>query len=293
MARLLSNLMHRIPIASGLSRLGFNRLTNGLFGQCGNPIEAMMLNGVRIDVDPNDYHGRILYLFGTNDPKVQAVAHGLLRRGDRFLDIGANYSSIGIQMTDVVGEEGQVHLFEPQPELCQRVQAAIDQSAIMNVRLHSVALMDRDGEMVLSMPPNHSGMATLISYSDQDQWQKQTIGVRDVAMYLPPLIAGRPFGVKIDVEGAEVYLMPWLLRQPTLRFLIFESAHNQRELWDMIEASGLTLYGLRRRVFIKQVQKVESYEQMSQYHDLVAVRLRANESIPKVTSPWRLCGKLD
>jgi FkbM family methyltransferase len=292
LARLFSKLMHRIPIAGGLTRLGFNRLTNRLFGQCGNPIEAVMLNGVRIEVDPNDYHGRILYLFGTNDPKVQAVAQGLLRRGDRFLDIGANYSSIGIQMTNVVGQEGQIHLFEPQPELCRRVQAAIDQSAIMNVRLHSVALMDRDGEMVLSMPPHHSGMATLISYSDQDRWLKQTIGVRDVALYLPPLIDGHSFGVKIDVEGAEVYLMPWLLRQPNLRFLIFESAHNQQQLWEIIAASGLTLYGLRRRVFIKQVQKVESYEQMSRYHDLVAVRLHANGPIPSVASPSELSRKL-
>ena len=111
LARLLSSLMHRLPIASGTTRLGFNRLTNALFSRCGNPIEGVMLNGVRIDVDPNDYHGRILYLFGTNDPKVQAVATGLLRRGDRFLDIGANYSSIGIQMTNVVGQEGQIHLF--------------------------------------------------------------------------------------------------------------------------------------------------------------------------------------
>jgi FkbM family methyltransferase len=192
-----------------------------------------------------------------------------------------------------VGQEGQVHLFEPQPELCRRVQAAIDRSAITNIRLHSIALMDRDGEMVLSMPPYHSGMATLVSSTDQDQWLKQTIGARDIAVYLPPLINGRPFGVKIDVEGAEVYLMPWLLRQPNLRFLIFEAAHNQRELWDMIEASGLTLYGLRRRVFVKQVQRVERYEQMSRYHDLVAVRLRATERTPQVTSPRRLSQKLD
>jgi FkbM family methyltransferase len=292
LARLYSTFMHRIPLAGGLTRLGFNHLTNRLFLQSANPIEAVMLNGVRIDVDPNDYHGRILYLFGTNDPKVQAVAERLLRRGDRFLDIGANYSSIGIQMSDVVGPEGQVHLFEPQPILCQRVQAAIDQSAIRNIRLHRVALMDRDGEMVLSMPPNHSGMATLISYTNHDHWQKQTIAVRDVAKYLPPLIDGRPFGVKIDVEGAEVYLMPWLLQQPTLRFLIFESAHNQQQLWDMIKASELMLYGLRRRVFAKQVQRVECYEQMSRYHDLVAVRVRTNESIPQVASPYQLSRKL-
>jgi hypothetical protein len=169
-ARLYGALMHRIPVASGLTRLGFNRWTNRLFARCGEPIEAVMLNGVRIEVSPNDYHGRILYLFGTNDPKVQSVAQGLLRRGDRFLDIGANYSSIGIQVADLVGPEGQVHLFEPQPELCRRVREAISRAGIANVHVHDIALMDRDGEMVLARPTNHSGMATLVAATGQDRW---------------------------------------------------------------------------------------------------------------------------
>jgi FkbM family methyltransferase len=280
--------MHRIPVASGLSRLGFNGWTNQLFARCGYPIEAVMLNGVRIEVSPNDYHGRILYLFGTNDPKVQAVAQGLLRRGDRFFDIGANYSSIGIQVAHVVGPEGQVHLFEPQPELCLRVRAAIDRAAMTNVHLHGVGLMDRDGEMVLARPTYHSGMATLIPSTGQDLWLKQTVQVRDIATYLPPLIDGHPFGVKLDVEGAEIHLMPWLLRQPGLRFLIFEAAHNHRQLWDLIQASGLILYGLRRLVHTKRVRRVEVFEQMAKYHDLVAFRTREGAPVPPVATPHEL-----
>jgi FkbM family methyltransferase len=276
--------MHQIRVPSGLTRLGFNRFTNRLFADCQDPIEAVMLNGVRIDVSPNDYHGRILYLFGTNDPKVQSVAQALLRPGDRFLDIGANYSSIGIQVANLVGPDGQVHLFEPQPELCQRVRAAIDRAAITNVHVHGVALMDHDGEMVLARPTNHSGMATLITETGQDEWLKQTIQVRNIATYLPPLIGDHSFGVKLDVEGAEIYLMPWLLQQPGLRFLIFEAAHNHRQLWDMIEASGLKLFGLRRIVHARQVQRVEAFEQVLNFHDLVAIRPRAGARVPRVAS---------
>lgn len=291
-ARLYSTLMHRIPVSSGLTQLGFNRWTNAIFARCGDPIEAVMLNGVRIDVSPNDYHGRILYLFGTNDPKVQAVAQSLLRRGDRFLDIGANYSSIGIQMADIVGPEGEVHLFEPQPDLCQRVRAAIDQAALTNVHVHSVGLMDQDGEMVLSRPANHSGMATFINADDHGDWVKQSIPVHNIATYVPPLINGHPFGVKLDVEGAETSLMPWLLAQPKLRFLIFESAHNQQQLWDMIDGSALKLYGLRRLVHTKQLKRVFAFEQMLEYHDLVAVRLRAGAPIPEVATPRELSRSL-
>jgi hypothetical protein len=99
---------------------------------------------------------------------------------------------------------------------------------------------------------------------------------------------GQPFGVKLDVEGAEIYLMPWLLRQPNLRFLIFEAAHNHKQLWDLIQESGLILYGLRRLVHTRQVKRVEVFEQMMKYHDLVAIRPRAGEPVPQVATPRRL-----
>src|SRR3990172_8339678 len=148
--RALGRLMRRLPIYSGLTPLAFNRLTNRLFSQCRGDLVATLLDGTPMLVDPNDYDGRILYLFGTNDPKVHWVSQSLLRPGDRFLDIGANYSSIGIMAADAVGPTGHVHLFEPQPDLCRRVDEAINSAGVTNVSLHQIGLMDHDDEMTLS-----------------------------------------------------------------------------------------------------------------------------------------------
>jgi FkbM family methyltransferase len=286
--RLYSGLLHRTPIMSGLTPLAHNRLTHRLFAGYDRPVEAVMHNGVRIDVDPNDYHGRVLYLFGTNDPKVEATARGLLRPGDRFLDIGANYSTIGILAADRVGPTGQVHLFEPQQALCERVQAAIDRASLANVHLHRVGLMDRDGELTIARPRWHSGLATFVLEGDPDHWQTETATVKDIATYLPPLVEGHSFGVKLDVEGAEMHLVPWLVRQPNLRFLIFEAAHNHRQLWDAVGDAGLTPYGLSRRVahiFKIHLVRIRSFEELPRFHDVVAVRLRAGVAPPDQIGP--------
>jgi len=285
---LLSRLMRRLPIYSGLTRLSFNWLTNHLFRQCRGDLEATLLNGTRMLVDPNDYHGRILYLFGTNDPKVHWVTQSLLRRGDRFLDIGANYSSIGLLAADAVGPTGHVHLFEPQPDLCQRVGEAIRCAEITNVTLHRLGLMDHDDELVLSRPRHHSGMATFVGRGDDDAWISQSLPVRDIATYVPPLIANYAFGVKLDVEGAEPSLMPWLVRQDNLRFIVFEVAHNQPELWNIVQSCGLHLYGLCRRVFRMQIQLISSPAEMSKFHDVVAVRLTSGAKAPGRVHPIRL-----
>jgi FkbM family methyltransferase len=245
-----------------------------------------MLNGVELTVHPDDYHGRILYRFGTNDPKVQLTAQRLLREGDVFLDIGANYSTIGLSVAERVGTTGRVHLFEPQDAICQSVDAAIARSRLKNVQLHRVALMDRDDQMTISRPRHHSGMATLVDYGgDRSDWNSQVVPVRNIATYVPTLIGDRPFGVKLDIEGAEKYVMPWLLQQPNLRFLIFEAAHNQSQLLDLVRDAGLQLFGLCKSLLRSRIRAVDAMEQMSAYHDMIAIRLPQALKGLRETSP--------
>jgi FkbM family methyltransferase len=288
--RLYSSFLHSLPfIRSGLTTLSFNLVTNRQFARCDAPISATLLNGTEIDVSPNDYHGRILYLFGTNDPKVHMTVRGLLRQGDVFLDIGANYSSIGLSAAEWVGPAGYVHLFEPQEAICNSVGAAIARSEFGHVQLHRIALMNRDDEMTISRPKHHSGMATLVDYGgDRSDWESLAVPVRDIATYVPALIEGRSFGVKLDIEGAEPIIMPWLLRQQNLHFLVFEAAHNRRELWDLVRGAGLELFGLCRFVLRSRIRLVDSVEAMSAYHDMVAVRLPKGMTPPRETSPMEL-----
>ena len=286
--RLYSRGLRIVPIYSGLTRLSFNTVTNRAFGKLGAPLEATLLDGTRIEVDPNEYHGRVLYLFGVGDRKVFTVTRSLLHPGDHFLDIGANYGSIGLLVAPTVGQRGEVHLFEPQSLLCQRIKTVLEQFSFPNVQLHPVALLDREGELSLARPPQHSGMATLVDHSDQSEWISERVEVRDTASYLPNLVGGQRFAAKLDVEGAEPFIMPWLLAQPNLTFLLFEAAHNQEELFSLVRESGLTLYGLRRTVLRCRIRRVDVAGEILQFHDLVAVRLRAGAPAPDDIHPIRL-----
>jgi FkbM family methyltransferase len=254
-----------------------------------------MLNGIKIEVDVSEYHGRVLYLFGTNDPKVAATAKALLDEGDVFLDIGANYSSIGLSVIEKVGNTGFVHLFEPQQEIYNRVSSAIKNSNLKNVKLHQIALMDSEGELTLTRVKNHSGVATLSPenhpfsnqegqyFNDENQVMTEIVKVENISVYLPPLIENNPFGVKIDVEGVEPYLLPWLLSQSNLKFIIFEAASNKEQLWELMQKNGLTLYGLKRSVFKAEAQLVHNFNEMVLYHDLVAINPKKDVQLPEIT----------
>lgn len=278
-------LLRHLPLAGGLTRLGVNAWTNRAFARGGRDVIATMRNGTRILVDIGDHDGRILYLFGTNDPKVSAVTIALLRRGDCFLDIGANYGSIGFDAARRVGSTGCVHLFEPQPRLGSAIKQAIGRRGLENIKLHPIALLDRDEKMILSYPPRHSGMATLMNETRQRDWQSVTVPVKDAASYLPPLVQGRRFGAKLDVEGAEPKLLPTLFMQSGLRFIVLEVATNQEHLYTMVRDSGLALYGLCRRIIRKMLRRIDTLDELCWYHDAVAVALNPKAKWPRQLTP--------
>jgi len=285
----LAYLFHHLPIQSGLTKLSFNPFVNFLLDGSPAVVTARFRDGRTIEVAINDYHGRILYLFGTNDPKVERTANSLLRPGDIFLDIGANYSSIGLSASHVVGPTGRVHLFEPQGKLAERVQRSIDMGGYGNVFLHCVGLLDRDDKLILRSPSHHSGMATFAGSGNRASFEVvEECDVREISSYVGPLVEGRAFGAKLDVEGSEPALMPWLLAQPNLAFLIFEAASNQAKLYDLVRGAGYLLYGLKRNPFRLRAERVDCFDEIGKFHDLVAVKLKNG---PKLAHPRSLSSR--
>lgn len=283
---ILAAIYRRLPIRSGLTRLSFNGPINYLFAGRRALVRAKLRDGTPIEVDVSDYHGRILYLFGSNDIKVSMTANALLRQGDGFLDIGANYSTIGLSAARIVGPHGMVHLFEPQNRLAERVRAAIIAGKFDNVQLHQLGLMDVDGSFTIRAPTNHSGRATFVDHENSKDFNAiEVCQVRAIGPYVSPLIGATPFGAKLDIEGSEPLVMPWLIAQSNLRFLIFEAAHHHQKLYDSILSARLNLYGLNRDPFRLRITRIDRFSEMAAFHDFVAARLPNGAAPPKITSP--------
>ncbi len=288
--RLTSFLTRHLPLKSGLSMITNNgrvrRWCQQLAG--GHCIQATLQNRVPLYVDVEDYNGRMLYLFGTADPKVIQICRALLQPGDVFLDIGANYGSVGLLCQDCVGESGQVELFEPQPHLCQGMRHAIERMRWADrVRVHEVGLMDQDGTLVLHRPERHTGRASFVQAAVGEV--RLEVRVRNAGDYLPPLLEGRPVGIKLDVEGAESLLLPILVTLPNLRFVLFENNNdaNLPALWKTMADTGLAILGVQKSLLRVRLSRLDDASAMASYHDVVAVVAHPGR-IPRTLSPHQL-----
>src|SRR5688572_523919 len=216
---LYSAFFHAVKINSGLAATSFNRLVDSSFDSIDPELEARVDGGFRVRVNTRDYHGRVLWVHGSNDRMVSRVVNALLRSGDILLDIGASYASIGLAAAERVGPLGHIHLFEPQPSIAQAVDAAIRQADVANVSLHELALFS-DGH-----PPAPKA--------------------RSAGEFVAQLVGARPFGVKIDVEEVEPDVLSELLPFPQLRFVVCEGGGHERWLFERLVDAGFALFGLK------------------------------------------------
>ena len=110
----------------------------------------------------NDHVGRALYFFGDLDPKVTWVIKRLLKPGDVALDVGANLGFLSIFMSKLIGPQGVVHAFEPNPDLCRILKRSFDHNHVTNVKLHPVALGATNQDMELRVPNHNLGAGSLL-----------------------------------------------------------------------------------------------------------------------------------
>jgi FkbM family methyltransferase len=295
--RCLSGFLHIAPLKTRLG--GVSTITAKIFGLHAFTDErfAILRNGLKLPVRLSDYNGRMLYLFGTPDPKVICVCRTLLHQGDLFLDIGANYGTVGLLSHDVLGKDGAIHFVEPQPELSNIIRDAIQSISIPNAHIHNCGMWDEDGELTLMKPYKHTGAASISDSRSSDSTNGESIRVpvRAIDAFIDEHVGGRPFAAKVDVEGAEPRILPAILAHPTLRFVLFEC--NIQEVrdhaWELISDKKLAFFGLSKHLFVTRLKAICTRDELERVHDVVAVRMDPDRVLTGEFHPSKLRIMLD
>ncbi len=129
-----------------------------------------------------------------------------IKPGDSVCDIGANMGYYSVLMSELVGHQGQVHCFEPNPRVCELLQATLNVNGFaQRAKVHGIALSESDqADLAFFIPHNDPKNARLVSAGFSHP-SGQTISVRSRSidsLNLPPISF-----IKIDVEGAELQVL--------------------------------------------------------------------------------------
>lgn len=178
-----------------------------------------------MNLDLADWSDRMTFFLGRYyELGVLETLDLLLRRGDRFVDIGANIGMITLHARSLVGDDGRIDCFEPNPDCVAAIRANLALNAITNVVIHPCGLADHAGPMNLHLTSEHSGTATLADPGD-DTVREFSVDVQigDEVLQEPPR------AIKIDVEGFELQVLRGLRRTlaDSAPFVITEVIESQ------------------------------------------------------------------
>lgn len=135
--------------------------------------------------------------------------------GDTFIDIGANTGYYTLLASQIVGAEGSVLSFEPNPVVFNRLKFNLENNDNENIQAFNYGLANRDGEFELKVNPKNLGQGTIKGDSEKEDFDVRKVECRVLFEVLQKLNIKKLDVMKIDVEQAEpMVLNPFFSSAP-------------------------------------------------------------------------------
>ncbi len=171
----------------------------------GSAERVRIFNGLLMDLDPSEYLQAFIYNFGGYEFPSLRLIQRVVRKNDVVLDIGAQVGFMSLVFANLVGPEGHVYSFEPEPTNLARLQKNIAINQLKCVHPHQVAISDREGPLRLYLGKGENTGVHSTLFNERTM-MSTAIDVPSVPIdtFLTTQNISHVDFVKIDIEGAEL-----------------------------------------------------------------------------------------
>lgn len=160
--------------------------------------KLVSLDGFSLYVIPDDYIGRSILESGHYEPHVTSVIRNQLKKGDVFLDLGANIGYFTMLAAKLVGQSGKVIAVEPNPQNLQLIYASLLENQITNVAIYPYAVSDCAGILRFTTVGSNGGVITKYSKDQKHFMLVPALTIDEMLKDIPQIDL-----IKIDIEAHE------------------------------------------------------------------------------------------
>ncbi|TRZ92793.1 MAG: FkbM family methyltransferase [Dehalococcoidia bacterium] len=142
-----------IPGSRKLTRSVYNLMTRhpeGWINIHGSP--------VLINVRDNGIGSKMFLQGGYASGRISEIRKAV-KEGDTVIDIGANIGYFTVLLANLVGPEGKVYAFEPDPRNFHLLQRTVERNGWSHVTIEQKAVSNKVGEFLLYQSPSWAGSA--------------------------------------------------------------------------------------------------------------------------------------
>lgn len=226
---------------------------------CANPPKPFLMNlpaklgGYSYICDLGDIMSQEICFTGRFEAQETALFRAILKPGMTFVDVGANWGYFSLLAASLVGPEGNVISFEPDPRVHRLLKSNIERNRLAHVRPLEIAASQDEGALTLagySEDSNNFGVSRVVEgKTGECPGGAFTVAARRVDDVLDELKVEKVDLLKMDIEGAEVFALRGIregLARARYRRLILElhpgflAEHGQtaQEAFDIVKQAG-------------------------------------------------------
>jgi FkbM family methyltransferase len=237
-------------------------------------VKVKTTDGFPMQVNPNDFIGRHIYLAGEFDRPVVATLLKYARPGDTLLDIGANVGYISACFLHNI-PDSKVLAVEPQPKVLDILRANLNHFGEARYELFPIAISDADSSGWLALSDWNSGAAAVTATGGSNS---APIQLWSAKTFFAALKGQKVDLVKIDVEGHEETVLRECemdLARLKPRAILFENqsalAAPGASLGDIFGRLGYRVWGLKKGITKVSLAPIATAKDCV-YNDYLAVR---------------------
>jgi FkbM family methyltransferase len=198
-----------------------------------------------------------MMFYGRYSPEIISLMKCLVSEGESVFDIGAQLGYLTAHLAQLVGKDGKVYSFEPDPDALSRLRRSVEANGTDHVTIFPVAVGDEAGTLTFNVSPT-VGWSTAVKgahHNDLHPIEVTVVRIDDMAwggQFRRPVRF-----VKVDVEGFECCVldgMRELIRTDSPLILVEvnpmmlqPTGHTARDLLQRLSQDGRRLYVVSER----------------------------------------------
>ena len=167
-------------------------------------IEGGIAKGLVLESDARVAH---MLRGGEIEADTQTALTELIRPGHVFYDLGANIGYFSLSVARLVGPDGHVYAFEPDPDNVRQLEANAERNGIGNVTVVRAAAWSSSGTVTFSRADVEETPGRGLGFVDErggDVASGMTVRAVSLDDFIAQPDHPPPDVIKSDVEGAEV-----------------------------------------------------------------------------------------
>lgn len=159
-------------------------------------------DSITLDLDLEDWIQQQIYFLGDYEKPEIDFLYKTLRKGDVFVDIGANIGLFSLNASVILGETGKIYAFEAYPSNYDVLRSHVRLNGFHNITAENVAISDRKSIIEMKYNANDRNIGMASAYL-KDFTSSIAVNALSLDEYTAEKNITRIDLIKMDIEGGE------------------------------------------------------------------------------------------